>query len=126
MWGWIAWSLGGKKGYEMLREQDEARVAPGADALLALLKEGPNLILLDEVLEYLISAGGVKVEKTTLRDETLSFLKHLTAAVGTAPNTALVFSLQSPALHRLERPREPRRHVRQSDSHGARGLKSRF
>src|SRR5712691_2711276 len=31
MWGWIAWSLGGKTGYEIMRQQDEARVAPGAD-----------------------------------------------------------------------------------------------
>jgi hypothetical protein len=102
LWGWIAWSLRGKEGYEMLREQDEARVAPGADALLPLLKEGSNLILLDEVLEYLISAGGVKVEKTTLRDETLSFLKRLTAAVGGVPSSALVFSLQSSKRESLE------------------------
>src|SRR2546425_667481 len=34
MWGWIAWSLGGKEGYETLRAQDEARVAPGADEIL--------------------------------------------------------------------------------------------
>jgi hypothetical protein len=100
MWGWIAWALRGKEGYELLREQDEARVAPGADEILALLKDEPNLILLDEVLEYLISAGGVKVEKTTLRDETLSFIKRLTVAVANAKNTALVFSLQS------SRPRE--------------------
>jgi len=102
IWGWIAWSLGGKKGYELLREQDEARVAPGADEILLLLKEGPNLILLDEVLEYLISTGGVKVEKTTLRDETLSFVKRLTVAVGNAKNTALVFSLQSSKRESLE------------------------
>ena len=102
MWGWIAWCLRGKEGYEILREQDEARVAPGADELMPLLKDGPNLILLDEVLEYLISAGGVKVEKTTLRDETLSFLKRLTAAVGGVPNSALVFSLQSSKRESLE------------------------
>jgi uncharacterized protein len=95
MWGWIAWSLGGKDGYEMLRAEDEARVAPGADTLLQLLAEGPNLLLLDEVLEYLISAGGIRVEKTTLRDETLSFLKRLTVAVANSANTALLFSLQS-------------------------------
>ena len=94
-WGWIAWSLGGKKGYELLRKQDESRVAPGGDEILALLAEGPNLILLDEALEYLISAGGIKVGQTTLRDETLTFLKHLTVAVANATNTALVFSLQS-------------------------------
>ena len=95
MWGWIAWSLGGKKGYEIMRKQDEARVAPGADEIIALLAEGPNLILLDEVLQYLISAGGVKIHQTTLRDETLTFLQRLTVAVGNTTNTALVFSLQS-------------------------------
>ncbi len=102
MWGWIAWSLGGKKGYELLRAQDEARVAPGGDEILKLLAEGPNLILLDETLNYLISAGGVKVEQTTLRDETLTFLQRLTAAVGNTNNTALVFSLQSSKRESLE------------------------
>ena len=102
MWGWIAWSLGGKKGYEALREQDEARVAPGADEILEMLKEGPNLILLDEILEYLISTGGVRIEQTTLRDETLNFLKRLTVAAGSAANTALVFSLQSSKRESLE------------------------
>jgi hypothetical protein len=102
MWGWIAWSLGDKKGYELLRAQDEARVAPGGDKILDLLVEGPNLILLDETLNYLISAGGVKVEQTTLRDETLTFLQRLTVAVGNTNNTALVFSLQSSKRESLE------------------------
>jgi hypothetical protein len=102
MWGWIAWSLGGKKGYEVLRTQDETRVAPGGDDILTLLAEGPNLILLDETLNYLISAGGVKVEQTTLRDETLTFLQRLTVAVGNTSNTALVFSLQSSKRESLD------------------------
>ncbi len=102
MWGWIAWSLGGKKGYEHLKSQDENRVAPGADEIIALLGNEPNLILLDEVLNYLISAGGVKVHQTTLRDETMTFVQRLTAAVGNTPNTALVFSLQSSKRESLE------------------------
>src|SRR5262249_44180382 len=102
VWGWIAWSLGKKKGYELLRNQDEARVAPGGDEILDLLAEGPNLILLDETLQYLISAGGVRVEKTTLRDETLTFLQRLTVAVGNTNNTALVFALQSSKRESLE------------------------
>jgi Protein of unknown function (DUF499) len=102
MWGWIAWSLGGKKGYEIMRKQDEARVAPGADEIITLLAEGPNLILLDEVLQYLISAGGVKIHQTTLRDETLTFLQRLTVAVGNTASTALVFSLQSSKRESLE------------------------
>src|SRR5438093_1100464 len=102
MWGWIAWSLGGKKGYEHFRAQDESRVAPGGDEIIVLLGSEPNLILLDEVLTYLISAGGVKVHETTLRDETMTFLQRLTAAVGNTPNTALVFSLQSSARESLQ------------------------
>lgn len=102
MWGWIAWRLGGKEGYELLREQDEKRVAPGDDEVLKLLEKGPNLILLDEVLEYLISCGGIAVGKTNLRDETLNFLKRLTVAVANTKNTALVFSLQSSKRESLE------------------------
>ncbi|MFQ5626638.1 MAG: DUF499 domain-containing protein, partial [Methyloligellaceae bacterium] len=102
LWGWIAWRLGGKAGYDMLRDHDQARVAPGDDETLKLFEEGPNLILLDEVLNYLISAGGVKVEKTTLRDETLTFLQRLTVAVANTKTTALVYSLQSSKRESLE------------------------
>ena len=63
---------------------------------------GPSLILLDELLEYLISAGGIRVEQTTLRDETLSFLKRLTVAVGSVDNAVLVYSLQSSKRESLE------------------------
>ena len=102
IWGWIAWALGGRKGYELVRQQDEQRVAPGGDQIIDVLKTGPSLILLDELLEYLISAGGVRVEQTTLRDETLSFLKRLTVAVGNVPNAVLVYSLQSSKRESLE------------------------
>ena len=102
IWGWIAWALGGVEGYELVRQQDEKRVAPGGDQIIELLKQGPSLILLDELLEYLISAGGVRVEKTTLRDETLSFLKRLTVAVGNVPHAVLVYSLQSSKRESLE------------------------
>ena len=102
VWGWVAWALGGPDGYDLVRAQDEARVAPGGDALVALLKGGPSLILLDELLEYLISAGGVRIEQTTLRDETLSFLKRLTVAVGNVDNAVLVYSLQSSKRESLE------------------------
>ncbi len=102
MWGWIAWSLGGEAGYEVMRQADEAKVAPGGDDILKLLGDVPNLILLDEVLEYLISAGGINVSDTTLRDETINFVKRLTTAVGNCPKTALVISLQSSKREALE------------------------
>ena len=102
LWGWVAWSLRGDAGYEILRKDDESRVAPGGDDIVKLLGETPNLILLDEVLEYLISAGGIKIHDTTLRDETLNFLKRLTVAVGNTPNSVLVFSLQSSKRESLD------------------------
>ena len=102
LWGWIAWALGGREGYEVVRRQDAARVAPGADAIITLLQRGPSLILLDEVLGYLISAGGVPVQKTTLRDETLLFLQRLTVAVGNVDDAVLVYSLQSSRRESLE------------------------
>jgi hypothetical protein len=102
LWGWVAWSLQGAKGYELFHKADEARVAPGGDDILKLLGDEPNLILLDEVLEYLISAGGLKVLDTTLRDETLNFIKRLTVAVGNTPSSVLVFSLQSSKRESLD------------------------
>ena len=103
IWGWIAWALAGRKGYDLVRQQDERRVAPGGDRIIEVLKLGPSLILLDELLQYLVSAGGVpRVEQTTLRDETLLFLQRLTVAVGNVPNAVLVYSLQSSKRESLE------------------------
>jgi hypothetical protein len=102
LWGWIAWSLGGKEAYESVRAQDEGRIALGGDEILNLLGDQPNLILLDEVLQYLISAGGIRIEQTTLRDETLTFLQKLTVAVANTKRSALVFTLQSSKRESLE------------------------
>ncbi len=102
LWGWVAWSLGGQAGYDIIRKDDEARVAPGGDDLLKVLGDHANLILFDEVLEYLISAGGIKIHDTTLRDETLNFLKRLTVAVGNTSKSVLVFSLQSSKRESLD------------------------
>ena len=102
LWGWVAWSIAGAAGYELFRKADEERVSPGADDIVKLLGDDANLILLDEVLEYLISAGGIKVLDTTLRDETLNFIKRLTVAVGNTPKSVLVFSLQSSKRESLD------------------------
>ena len=63
--------------------QDVLSHLSGGDDIVKLLGETPNLILPDEVLEYLISAGGIKIHDTTLRDETLDFLKRLTWPLAT-------------------------------------------
>jgi hypothetical protein len=104
LWGWLALKLGGKVGYEAMRPNDEARVSPGGDDLVRLFGDKPNLILLDETLEYLINAGGVKVVKTDLREQTLNFLKELTVAAANAPKTVVLLALPS------SQPRETLQH----------------
>lgn len=104
LWGWLALKLGGKPGYEAMRANDEARVSPGGDDLLKLFGDKPNLILLDETLEYLINAGGVKVVRTDLREQTLNFIKELTVAVANAPKTVVLMALPS------SQPRETLQH----------------
>jgi hypothetical protein len=104
LWGWLALKLGGKAGYEDMRSNDEARVTPAGDDLLKLFGDKPNLILLDETLEYLINAGGVKVHKTDLREQTLNFLKELTVAAANAPRTVVLLALPS------SQPRETLQH----------------
>jgi hypothetical protein len=104
LWGWLALKLGGKAGYETMRANDEARVSPGGDDLVKLFGDHANLILLDEALEYLINAGGVKVVKTDLREQTLNFLKELTVAASNSPRTVVLLALPS------SQPRETLQH----------------
>jgi hypothetical protein len=101
-WGWVACRLGGAAGYDLLRQDDESRVDPGADKLMALFGDHPNLILLDEVLEFLIKTGGVRVGDSYLRDQIMLFIKSVIAAADNTARTALVFSLQSSKRESLE------------------------
>jgi len=104
LWGWLALKLGGTAGYDDLRINDEERGTPGAADLMKLFGNQPNLILLDETLEYLINAGGVKVLQTDLREQTLNFLKELTVAAANAPRTVVLLALPS------SQPRETLQH----------------
>jgi predicted AAA+ superfamily ATPase len=52
-WAEIAWQLGGAKSLKVVAEHDERGIAPGGDAIRAFLPDGPCLILMDEVLNYM-------------------------------------------------------------------------
>lgn len=95
-WGEMAYQLGGDKLYSKMAKNDQMRVAPGSTELGALLQEaGPCLIMLDEILVYLLKAGGVKVEESTLRGNTLTFLQELSIAVANCPHAVMVATLTS-------------------------------
>jgi hypothetical protein len=98
-WGEMAYQLdGGKQGklYSIIAHNDERKIAPGTDLLGRLLDEaGPTLILLDEILVYLVKAGGVRVGEATLRGNTLTFLQELSIAVANCPHACMVATLTS-------------------------------
>jgi hypothetical protein len=94
LWGQLAYQLGGPKGYTLVRTADEERLAPGADALRAVLALGPALILMDELVNYVVPAAGVEVgPRTTLKDQTITFLQQLTGAVAQTPKSVLLLTI---------------------------------
>lgn len=105
-WGEMAFQLdGGKEGklFGMLAENERRKTSPGTNTLGKLLEaSGPTLILMDEILLYLVKAGGVHVGESTLRGNTLVFLQELTEAVANCPNACLVATLTSQITEHLE------------------------
>ena len=93
-WGHMAYQLGGKSGYEMVRATDEQRVSPGSEVLSDLFKAySPCLILIDEWVAYLRQIYRTKNLPSGNFDVNLSFAQSLTEAVKDVPGTLLVASL---------------------------------
>jgi len=94
LWGEIAYQLGGEEAYKLVARNDERRVAPGKDTLREILgKYEPLAILIDELLQYIVGAAGVKVEKVTLAGQTLTFLQQLTETISSLKKSILLISL---------------------------------
>jgi hypothetical protein len=101
LWGEIAYRLGerdhrGAEFYEVVRQSDEERVAPGSETLAKLFAlAGPSLILIDETLSYITKASGIPVGKGYLSDQAQEFLLELTRAVNATDDVALVLTMTS-------------------------------
>ncbi len=103
LWGEMAYQLGGQALYRRIQESDEARAAPGTDALIDLLDGlGPVLVLVDEVLEYATKVGGVSVGEGTLLGQTLSFLQEFSTVAANRSQTMLAGALPSSYLERFD------------------------
>ena len=93
-WGDMAYQLGGTDGYEVVRTQDEAGIAPGSEILGELFSRfSPCLILIDEWVAYLRQIYKVEGLPSGSFDANLSFVQALTEAVKDVPQTLLVASL---------------------------------
>lgn len=93
LWGELAYQLGGKKGYEIIRNNDEQRIAPGGTFKQVLQQFKPALILIDELADYCVKAAGIKVGDTSLADQTISFMQELTQAVSETTECVAVITL---------------------------------
>lgn len=93
-WGEMAWQLGGKQAYALVKDCDEKGVSPGSELLEKLFKaHSPCLILIDEWVAYLRQVYKVEGLPSGSFDANLSFVQSLTEAVKACPQTLLVASL---------------------------------
>ena len=98
-WGEIADQLGQ---YEIIKEHDKKRIAPGKERLRKILEASPTLILMDEILEYIVKANRAeKVEKIT-QGQTLAFLQEISEVVASSENSCLVLTLPASILERYD------------------------
>ncbi|NLE60861.1 MAG: ATP-binding protein, partial [Planctomycetes bacterium] len=93
LWGEIAWQLGGKEGYEMVRGDDENATNPG-DTLKELFnKYSPCLILIDEWVAYARQLHEGSDLPAGTFDTQFTFAQTLSESAKVAKNTLLVVSV---------------------------------
>lgn len=98
IWGELAWQLGGKEAYEIVRMNDENRTSPMGLFRKVLEQTSPSLILIDELAHYCVAASGVEVGGTNLADQTIAFVQELTEAVASIERSVAVVTLPASPL----------------------------
>lgn len=93
IWGEIAYQLGGKEGYEIVRKNDEQLIAPAGIFKKVLQNYAPALILIDELADYCVKAAAKKTGNTSLADQTISFMQEFTEAVAATENCVAIITL---------------------------------
>ncbi len=93
IWGEIAWQLGGREGYKMVREDDENATNPG-DRLKDLFNRfSPCLILIDEWVAYARQLHEGSDLPAGSFDTQFTFAQTLSESAKTAKDTLLVVSI---------------------------------
>ena len=97
LWGTLEKCLTGKV------TRFKGQISPGKEAIRDLLdKHQPVLILMDEVLEYVTKAAGVKIADSTLAAQTIAFMQELTETVSTLDKVCLTVTLPSSIIERYD------------------------
>jgi len=95
LWGEIAWQLGGKEGYEMVREDDEQGTNPGDIMRELFNKYSPCLILIDEWVAYARQLHEDSKLPAGSFDTQFTFAQTLSESAKASPGTMLVLSIPS-------------------------------
>jgi predicted AAA+ superfamily ATPase len=94
LWGELAWQLGGREAFELLRPDDEARTSPKATSLVKLLTDhAPCIVLIDEWISYARQLWNREDLAGGSLDTHMTFAQALTEAVKSVPNALLVVSI---------------------------------
>lgn len=94
-WGEIAWQLGGEKAFAVVARHDEDGAAPGGDVIRAFLPDGPTLILMDELLNYI---NRCRNHPKKLDAQFHSFLHNLSEEARSRTNLVLCVSIPASEL----------------------------
>ena len=93
IWGEIAWQLGGKKGYDMIRADDENATNPGDKMKKLFNKFSPCLVLIDEWVAYARQLHEGSILPAGTFDTQFTFAQAVSESAKAAKNTLLVVSI---------------------------------
>ena len=93
IWGEIAYQLGGINAYNLIKENDQQLSAPKGLFKKVLDQCKPALILIDELADYCVSASAITVGKSSLADQTISFMQEFTEAISGTENCVAIITL---------------------------------
>ena len=93
LWGELAWQLGGKEGYAMVKEDDEHATSPGDTLRVLFNKYSPCLILIDEWVAYARQLHEAADLPGGRFETHFTFAQTLSEAAKAAKNTFLVVSI---------------------------------
>lgn len=109
LWGELAWQLGGKEGFALVKEDDERATSPGDTLRLLFNKYGPCLILIDEWVAYARQLHESADLPGGTFDTHFTFAQTISEAAKAAKTTLLVVSIPasdgggvSPGGHEIE------------------------
>jgi predicted AAA+ superfamily ATPase len=104
LWGELAWQLGGREAFELIRESDETSTNPGDSLRILFNKYAPCLILIDEWVAYARQLHDQNDLPAGTFETHFTFAQTLSEAAKAADRTMLVVSIpasEDPRSHQV-------------------------